>query len=134
MQRQRHCYPLILLDAAVVMSIQKNHVGVLVQRILLQIQTGRVDMRSQNIHTILNRFRTDLEQNQRLIHADAVNTVALFQRLACFHDIFHAAITLRLCKTHRLCYTLTLCLGNTQICLVIIAHLIQFCALFLGIA
>ena len=56
-QRKRH--PLVLLDAAVVMGIQEHQVRVLIQRILLHIQTGRVNMGAQNIHACFQRFLSD---------------------------------------------------------------------------
>ena len=43
-QCKRKCYPLVFLDAAVVMGIQKCHFGVLIERNLLQVNTRRIHM------------------------------------------------------------------------------------------
>ena len=37
-QRQRHCHPLVLLDAAVVMRVEQRHTALLVQRSWLEVE------------------------------------------------------------------------------------------------
>ena len=48
-QRQRQGYPLIFLDTAVIMSIQEGKIGILIQRVLLDVQSGGIDMCTQNV-------------------------------------------------------------------------------------
>ena len=54
-QRQGQRRPLVVLDAAVVVGVQKREVVGLVQRVLLDVEARRVDMRPQDVHALGDR-------------------------------------------------------------------------------
>ena len=47
--------PLVLLDAAIVMRVEQGYVGVLVERVLLGVETRRVDVGAQDVEAVLER-------------------------------------------------------------------------------
>ena len=75
MQSQRDRYPLIFLDTTIIMCIQKCHFRIFKQRVLLQIQSWRINMGTQNAHTLLHAACTDMIQSQSLFHIDGINFV-----------------------------------------------------------
>ena len=66
--RKRKCSVLVLLDAAVVMGIEKREVILFVKRIALNIHPGRIDMCSENVHSVAERLLSDPEQAYGLVH------------------------------------------------------------------
>ena len=82
MQRKRNCSPLVFLDTAVVMRFEQCHLAVLVKRILLQIQTGRVDMCCAEPHAICNRRSAYNGSDHCLATVILVDLIASFQRHA----------------------------------------------------
>ena len=83
---ERDGRPLILLDATIIVCVQKCHLCILVQRDLLEVKTRGVDMRAQNPKALLNRLRTDCEQCHRLFHPHCVDLVTALQALTlCDH-------------------------------------------------
>ena len=75
-QRKRAGNKLIFLDAAVIVCIQITEAAFFVQRILFDIHSGAVDVRSQNVQAVFHRLRTDLKQHNGLVHPRAVNLIA----------------------------------------------------------
>ena len=70
MKRQRQRYPLVVLDAAVVMRIQEGEAVVFVHGVLFQVQTGAVDVSAQDIQARLERLGAKVREDQRLaVHA-----------------------------------------------------------------
>lgn len=60
-KRQRQRYPLVVLDAAIVVSVKEGKPVVLVNRVLLQVQTGAVDVSAQDVQARLERARCRYE-------------------------------------------------------------------------
>ena len=54
-QSQRNRRPLIFFDSAVIMCLQQRQTAVLVERILLQIETGRIDMSAYRLKALCQR-------------------------------------------------------------------------------
>ena len=75
-QRQWQRYPLIFLDTPIVMGVQKHQILILIHGILLNIQTGRVDMCTQNIHSFTDRLLTNDKHCQRFPHMIVIYFVA----------------------------------------------------------
>ena len=70
MQRQGQRYPLVVLDAAIVVRIEEGEPVVLVYRILLQVQAGAIDVGTQDVQARLERLGAKVREDQRLaVHA-----------------------------------------------------------------
>ena len=63
MDRQRQCDIVIFLDPAVIMGVEIGDAGVLIQRILLHIKSGRIDMRAENVQAVLKRLCSNLKEH-----------------------------------------------------------------------
>ena len=66
MQGQRRGNPLIRLDAAVVVRVQKGQLVGLVNGILLNVQARAIDVRAQDVKTGLQRLGAQLQKDDRL--------------------------------------------------------------------
>ena len=84
MHSQRHGYPLIFADTAVIMRFEISHLMVFVYRVRFQIQTRRIDMRSVQAHACLQRCGTEGGHSQRFATVYEINLVARFICLAFF--------------------------------------------------
>ena len=76
MQGKGNRHPLVFLHPAVIMGIQISNAAVLINRILLNIQPGRINMGSQNIHAFLHRLFPNLVHNQAFVHIDGINLIS----------------------------------------------------------
>ena len=63
---QRERDPLVLLDAAVVVRVEKREVGGLVQRVLLEVEARRVDVRAQDVEAMLERLGAQVHEDEGL--------------------------------------------------------------------
>ena len=63
---ERERDPLIVLDAAVVVRVEKCEAVALVEWILLQIEAGAVDVRAQDVHAFAQGISSQLHQDERL--------------------------------------------------------------------
>ena len=79
MDGKRECQPLVLLDAAIVMGVQVDHLVLLINRVGLGVQPGRIDMGAKDAHAFLNRFPADPVQGDALSHLVAIDLVAWLQ-------------------------------------------------------
>ena len=73
---QRDGCPLILLHAAVVMGLEEGQLGILIQRIGLQVQTGGIHVSSTDIGAVGQAFAADHRQNNALIAVVKENLIA----------------------------------------------------------
>ena len=109
-KRQRH--PLILLDAAVIMRVHVREAAVFVQRILFDVKATRVNMRTENIHTVFERLVTDIKEHDGFFHVDGINFIARLQRLTCGDDVTEIFVTVRFRNTDCLLDAFTLCFAT----------------------
>ena len=65
-KRQRQRRPLVVLYAAVVVRVQQREVVRLVQRILLDVEARRVDVRPQDVHALGDRCGPHMYENDGL--------------------------------------------------------------------
>ena len=76
---KRACNPLILLDSTIIVRIQVYNSGfvelVFIDGILLGVESGRIDVSSQDVHTLADFITADVEQNQALAHLVVVDLV-----------------------------------------------------------
>ena len=79
-ERERQRDPLIVLDAAVIVRIEQHKIGSFVKRILLQVETRGIDMRTQDVHARFDIVRSDLHEHDRLAVIVDPNLIAWFQR------------------------------------------------------
>ena len=82
-QGQRQGYPLVVLDAAVVMGVQEGESVAFVHRVLLQVQTGAVDMGAQDVQARVQRLGADAGKNERLAVHASPHLAARLQGRAC---------------------------------------------------
>ena len=75
---KRKRYPLPFFDATVIMGVKICKSVVLIQWILFYVKTRRIDVRTENIHTLCQRLCSDLEQGNGLLHAYSINLVTRF--------------------------------------------------------
>jgi hypothetical protein len=80
LKRERQRDPLIVLDAAVIVRIEQHKIGSFVKRILLQVETRGIDMRTQDVHARFDVVRSDLHEHDRLAVIVDPNLIAWFQR------------------------------------------------------
>ena len=111
-ERQRD--PLVLLDAAVVMRVEVGEAAVLVERVLLDIESARVDVRAEDGQALFQRLLADLEQHDALLHVDGIDLVAGLELLAGTQDILQVAVTGALCLAHGLSDALALRLARGE--------------------
>ena len=76
-KRKGYGHILILLDAAVVMCVEISHPAILIQRVLLEIKTGAVYMSTQDVHSVLKGFVSQIKESHGLSHADRVHLVSM---------------------------------------------------------
>ena len=76
MHSQRQCYPLVFLHTAIVMGIQISQICVLIKRILLNIKTRGVNMRTKNAHAFGKLLCSHMKQSYDLLHTNCINLIA----------------------------------------------------------
>ena len=121
-QRQRDIK--ILLDTAVVMRIEISQPAVLVERILLHVETRGINVGSENIHTVLHRLLADFKENNGFVHPNGINFIARVQLLTAFDEPAEFAEALGLSHIDQGVNGLTLGLGIIEKLLVVLAEII----------
>ena len=124
-QRHGRGHPLIFFDTAVIMGIQIGQTAVLINGILLDIQSGGVDMGTDQIHSLLQTLLADLHQQNRLFHIYGIDLVACLQALSFFQDFIQIAVTVGSGDCTDVRRTFPLCLSGVQKASVITCHLLQ---------
>ena len=75
-QLERNGRPLILLDAAVVMGLEKGHAVVLVERHCADVDARRIQMRGGQADALSEALLADHGEHDALVTVDAVDPVA----------------------------------------------------------
>ena len=117
------CHPLIFLDSTIIMCIKISKLLIFIQRILLYVNTRRINVSSKNIHTFCQRFCTHMEQRNRLVHTHGIQFISGFHLSTVFNDISDILISLCFCLFNCQCNTLALCLAGIKAVLVFCIHL-----------
>ena len=89
---KRNSNPLIFFYAAVIVSVQIGKSSLLIERILLNIQSGAVNMCSQNINAFRHWLFTDAEHNNGLIHPYTVYFIAFNKFLTILNKHFQLTV------------------------------------------
>ena len=126
-QCQRNGYPLIFLDSTIVMRIQISQLCIFVQRILLQIQTRRINMSSKNIHSFFDILASDDKQGNCLFHKHIVYTVTGLKPFAGTDDLLQVFEPFFFCLLHCGLDTFSFCLSIIQKMTVILIQFFQLC-------
>ena len=85
---KRNRYPLILLDSSVIVSVKICKSRILIQRILLYIDTRRVNVCSENVHAVLDWISSDVIESQCLLVVYCIHFVSCTKLSAlCDHAI-----------------------------------------------
>ena len=116
-QLQGHGDPLVLAQTAVVVGLEIGQLRVLIQGIGLEVQAGRVDVGSGNLHALGQGLLTDVGQQHALVPVAHIHLVPGLQRLASPVGL----IARRLRQAHRLCGALPLGLACVQKALIVCA-------------
>lgn len=97
------------------MRIQISQIRILIQRILLDIQSRRVDMCTENAHTSGKLFRSYMKQSNDLLHPYRINLVTGLDLLAFFKLRLKRFISGSLCFLHDFCNTFPFCFPLSKI-------------------
>ena len=124
--RKGKSYPLILLNAAIIMGIQISQVCILVQRILFDIQTRGINMCSQNVHSMGNLLFSDMEKGNDLFHSYCINLISGFQSVTSSNLLFQRFIACFLRFFHDFSHTLSLCFSHIKEITVCLCYSFQF--------
>ena len=111
---QRDGDPLVLFDAAVIMGVQIGDILILIQRILLHIDSGAVDMRAKKVHARLHGLLSDLVHHQTFIHIHRINLVSGLHAPALFDQVIQFAVTCLFNQVHQRIHALALSLAVIQ--------------------
>ncbi len=79
--------PLVFLDASVIVGVQIGQFPLLVERILLHIQSGGVNVGCQDIHPFFQRLGPQMKQHCGFFHGDGVNPISGLQALPVLYDL-----------------------------------------------
>ena len=79
---KRKCYPLVFFHSSIVMGIQICQIRILVQWVLLDIQTRRINMGTEDIHTLFQSIFSNVKQRHDFFHSHRVNFVSDLQSLS----------------------------------------------------
>ena len=77
--RERHVRPLIVLDAAVDLRVDEHGLLAFAERLGLELDARRVDVRVDDAQAVLERLGADHEQDDRAIAVDGVPARARLQ-------------------------------------------------------
>ena len=107
------------------MCVQISKSLVFIQRILLYINSRRINMCSQNIHSFLYRRCSCLEKYNGLPHIIHIYFIPCMNLCAGFDQIFHIPVSLCLCQFNRLFDAFTFRLTFIQTCTILRIHFFQ---------
>ena len=93
MDCQGNSHPLVLLHTTVIMGVQISESAILIQGILLYIQSGTVDMGSEDVHSICHGLTADLEHGDGFVHPYAVYLISGFKSSALFDQALQFTVT-----------------------------------------
>ena len=68
--------PLIFLDAAVVAGVERDDLVLLLERVLLDVETRGVDVGAEDVDAVLERLRADLDEHEALVTDGGIYLVA----------------------------------------------------------
>ena len=100
------------------MRIEINHLRILIQRILLQIQARGINMSTEDPHAILERLPSDLKQHEHLFHSAGIHLITCLQLLPGLLHFLQALIPGCPRQTDRLRCAFPLGLSCIQKCLI----------------
>ena len=82
MDGQRQGDPLVLLDATVVVGVQRDELVLLLDGVLLDVEARRVDVRAEDVDAGRERLGAHVQEHEALAAVDGVDLVAGLERLA----------------------------------------------------
>ena len=131
MKGERQRSPLIALDAAVVVRVKVGKARLLLERVLLHIEPGRVDVGAEDVESLLERLRADLEEQERLAVVRGIDLVAGDELCSLGDEAIECTVALLFCQ--RSCCRAALALGLVLAdeCLVSLAETQRLLALVL---
>ena len=129
MQCERNRDVQIFLDPPVIVRVEVSEPAVLVERILLDVDARRVEMRAENIQALLERLRSDLKEHDGLIHPDRIDFVARLQRSAGPNELGKLPEAVHFRLVHDRVNALSLRFGDVQKCFILLGEL--HCRFFL---
>ena len=94
------------------MGVHICHTGFFIQRMLFQIQTGRIHMRCHNLHPLFQRSISQMKQCNRLVHHHRIHF--WLHRHFTIQHILQIHIIGQLCHVYCFTHTFPLCLACIQ--------------------
>ena len=101
MQGQRQRYPLVVLDAAIVMRVEEGKAVALVHGVLLQVETGAVDVGAQDVQALLQRLGADVRKDERLAVHASPHLIARLELAAFAHRFLKRLVSCSFSLGHR---------------------------------
>ena len=80
---ERGGYPVVALDAAVVVRVEISHVAGLEGGVLLKVQARRVHVRAQDVKALLERGGAQIDEHKVLAVVSGIHLVACLKLAAC---------------------------------------------------
>ena len=93
MKRHLTGYPLIIFDSAIIVSIRIRKSSFFIKGVLLQIQSGRINMGTNDVHAVFERLITNNEHQDRFPHLVDIDPVSGLQRLSGCNCFFQRHIS-----------------------------------------
>ena len=123
---KRHCNPLVLLNSTVIVGIEVRHLCILIQRVLFDVDSRRVDMRAENIHSVYKRLRACLEKYNGFFRIVHIYLVPCLYRFPSLNQVLHITIARFFRQLLRDAYTFPLRLSQVKACQIPADHPLQF--------
>ena len=121
--RKRDRHILVFLDASVIVGVQICDIAVLIERILLDIESGGVNVRTDNVDAVFEGRLADFKQNHGFVHPYAVYSVTGLQFAAFSTYLIEFPVTVGLRLIDKAVHTLTFCLTAAQKFLIIFCEI-----------
>ena len=110
MNCQRQSYPLIFFYATVVVRIQVSRKISFIQRILLYVQSWRVNVRTKDYKPVFQIFTSNLKKGNAFVHFLNINLVASLY----FFNSIKIFIAIFFCSLYNFSDTFALCFSFVQ--------------------
>ena len=125
------CYPLILLDSAVIVSVEICKSALLIQRILLHIHSRGINVCTEYVHALLKLLLSYIEHGDRLVHPHGIHFISSCKALLVLNDLLQISVAVILCLSDDLFNAFSLCLAIVKEFPVVLTQALQLLYLIL---
>ena len=112
------------------MGVKKSKVSRFIERVLLDIESWRIDMGSDDVHAVSDDVFADVEQHYHLVHVDCVYFVPFCKFLPFFDHTCKVFVTVLFCHSNDKFGALALRLAAVKKGNIISAQFLEFLQVF----